>query len=336
MKPSREGKRFVLATVLIFVAALNTGNNLIYLILSMMLSIIILSVVILKVNMKRLKLGVAQGRPIFANSSADIDITLLNNKKVPSYSIKVSMSGGSSGDAYFPRVPGLSHVAKTISVFYPRRGKYGLGNIYFESGFPFIFFSKRIPAGVDGEVIVYPEIKDIDNVVPEIQAEKHEMFPGKIGKGDTFTIIREFRYGDDRRRIHWKASAKTAKLMVKEYAYEEPRSLTIILDNLTPLDNEVFEKAVSFAASVSARYLNEGFYVRLLTCRKLIPFGSGGEHLLKLLDVLALLEGQDSWECPVFSDAESPGLVLLILNSYHSPLKSLVPSIDMVIYAADL
>ena len=183
---------------------------------------------------------------------------------------------------------------------------------------------------------MYPEIREIDSIVPEIQTEKYGIFPGKIGKGDTFTIIREFRYGDDRRRIHWKASAKTAKLMVKEYAYEEPRSLTIILDNLTPYDDELFEKAVSFAASVSDRYLKEEFFVRLFTCRKLIPFGSGGEHLLKLLDVLALLEGEDSWESPVSSDAESPGLVMLILNSEHSQLSDLVPFSDTVIYAADL
>ncbi len=41
---------------------------------------------------------------------------------------------------------------------------------------------------------------------------------------------------DGRRRIHWKASAKTTKLMVKEYAAEEPQKLTVILDNLAPLD----------------------------------------------------------------------------------------------------
>jgi len=336
MKLSREGKRFVLATVLISGASLNTGNNLIYLILSMMFSIIILSIVILKVNIKGIKLGVLQEKPIFANSPADINITLSNKKKVPSYSVKVLMAEGSQGYAYFPKIPGLSHLSKTTSVFFPRRGKYGYNDIYFESSFPFIFFSERITAGVDGEVIVYPEIKEIDGIVPAIQNEKYETFQGKIGKSDSFSIIREFRYGDDYRNIHWKASAKTSKLMVKEYAYEEPRRITIILDNLRPYDNELFEKAVSFAASVSDRYLKDEFFVRLLTCRKIIPFGSGKEQLLRLLDVLALLEGQDSWECPVSFDLESPGLVMLILNSEHSQLCRLVPFSDTVIYAADL
>ena len=83
MKLSREGKRFFLAALLIGIAAFNTGNNLIYLILSMMLSILVLSVIVLRLNMKALVLRVAQNRPIFANSPSNIDVTLSNGKKLP-------------------------------------------------------------------------------------------------------------------------------------------------------------------------------------------------------------------------------------------------------------
>ena len=57
MRPTKEGKRFLLATLLIAVAAFNTGNNLIFLILAMMLSMILLSVVILRYNLKGLTLA---------------------------------------------------------------------------------------------------------------------------------------------------------------------------------------------------------------------------------------------------------------------------------------
>ena len=335
MRSSREGKRFFLATVLIVVASLNTGNNLIYLILSMMLSIGVLSVVILGLNMRGLTLSVFQSQPVFANSPADIDITISNAKKIPSYSVRVLLPQQNGGDAYFPEIPGRSHLSKSAPVLYSRRGRYGHGDIFFESSFPFIFLSKRVSSRSDREVIVYPEIKKIDGIIPESALDECETCPPKFGRGDTLAMIREFRYGDDWRRIHWKASAKTAKLMVKEYAGEELQNLTVILDNLSPPDPALFEKAISFAASVSDRFLQEGFLVRLLTCRKLMPFGSGREHLFKILGLLALIEGQDSWECQLSDDAESSGFVILILNE-NSPLQRLIPISDMVVYAANL
>jgi uncharacterized protein (DUF58 family) len=122
--------------------------------------------------------------------------------------------------------------------------------------------------------------------------------------------------------------------MVMEYAAEEPRKLTIILDNLMPYDSELFEKAVSFAASISDRFLSEGYFVRLLTCGKVVPFGSGREHLFKILDVLAVIDGKDSWDCHVSGEPE--GSSILILNSEYSVLTRYMPASDMVIYAADL
>jgi uncharacterized protein (DUF58 family) len=335
MKLSREGKRFFLAALLIGIAAFNTGNNLIYLILSMMLSILLLSVLLLRLNVKSLVLRVAQNQPIFVNSPSSVDVTLSNRKKLPAYSLRVSLSDRNRGTVHFPEIPGSSEVSDTVPVIYGRRGVYGYVDLFIESSFPFIFFLKRLLCKVDNQIIVYPEIKDIAEVIPDTAVEGYAL-PAGIRRGEELSMIREFRYGDDWRRIHWKASAKSAKLMVTEYSSEEPRKLTVILDNLMPYDGGTFERAVSLAASVSDRFLKEGFFVRLLTCRKVIPFGSGGEHLFKILDVLALIEGQASWECPLSFGEEPQGLVMLILASEHSRLNSLTAVSDLVIYATNL
>ena len=70
MKFTREGKRFFLATALIAVAAVNTGNNLIYLILSLMLSFTTLSYIILRINLSSLLLEVSFSGPVFAGEPA--------------------------------------------------------------------------------------------------------------------------------------------------------------------------------------------------------------------------------------------------------------------------
>src|SRR4030042_4431225 len=137
MKLSREGKRFLLATALIAVAALNTGNNLIYLILSMMFSILVLSVLILRGNMNGLELRVYQLQPVFANGPADMNMTISNKKRlIPSYSIKVLMPEGIKGGTFFPKISVLSDGVKTVPVVYNKRGIYKYGDFLFRSSFP--------------------------------------------------------------------------------------------------------------------------------------------------------------------------------------------------------
>jgi len=335
MKLTREGKRFLIATVLIGFAAFNTANNLIYLVFSMMLSILFLSLVILKWNFKGLSLKVSHKKPLFAKRISHMNIALVNDKKhIPSYSIRVLMPEKVDGYVYFPEIPMVSETEQDVPVFYERRGIYRYGDFFIESSFPFLFFQKRFPCACEGEVIVYPEIKELDTGIPDMVKNWHDSSPTQIGKGDEFSMIREFGYGDDWRRIHWKASAKAAQFMVKEYAAYEPKKLTIILDNLKPHDKETFEKAVSLTASMTGRFLNEGYFIRLLTCRKMIPFGNSRDHLFKILDVLAGIEGQDTWECPISDEHE--GVHVMILSSEGSPLSRFMASTDRVIYAATL
>jgi len=335
MKFTREGKRFFIATVLIAFAAFNTANNLIYLVFSMMLSILFLSIVILKWNLRGLTLKISHDKPLFANRISHMKIALANDKKyVASYSVRVLMPEKVDGKVYIPKVSFLSETEQDIPVRYERRGIYRYGDFIIESSFPFLFFRKRFHCRCEGEVVVYPEIKELDTGISELVNNRYEPSQTRIGKSDEFSTIREFRYGDDWRGIHWKASAKSAQFMVKEYASYEPKKITILLDNLKPLHEASFEKAVSLAASMTDRFLNEGYFVRLLTCRKMIPFGNRRDHLFKVLDVLAGVEGQDVWECPVSVDDE--GVHMVILSSEGSRLRRLITGNAMVIYASTL
>ena len=93
MKSTKEGKRFFLAAFMIALAAFNTGNNLIYLILSMMLAIFFLSIIVLKINMRKLVLKVHQDNPVYADTPASIAVTMANKKRIASRSVKVMSSG---------------------------------------------------------------------------------------------------------------------------------------------------------------------------------------------------------------------------------------------------
>jgi uncharacterized protein (DUF58 family) len=335
VKPTKEGKRFILATLLIVMAAVNTGNNLIYLILAMMFSILLIAVVVLSLNLKNLIPSISVVQPVFAKSRSILKVSLLNRKmSIPSYSIHINPPDGIKGHSIIPHVISSSQVSVDMDVVFEKRGIYSFGDFSLESSFPFILFNKKIRSHVGGDITVYPEIKEVDGLIPDLISSEYDSTVVRRGPGEEFMMIREFRYGDSIRKIQWKTSAKSGKLMVKETGIDEPRLFTIILDNIKPLDKDSFEKAVSFAASLAERFIRIGFFVRLITCKKLIPFGSGTEHLFKILDVLALIGEEDTWECPMMHEMQGTGV--LILKSADSSLIKAVPMCSMVVYAADL
>ncbi len=336
MRPTKEGKKFLLAIALIAVAAVNTGNNLIYLVLSLMLSVIVISVVGLRLNLRGLSLDASIEGPVFAKEEAIPNLSLTNKKRLlPSYSLRVELPPGMKGKGFIPYARPSATTEGGVKALFEKRGVYRLENLFVESGFPFIFFTRRLRIRAKGEVVVYPEVKEID-IAPALSAGDYRGHARRPGDGGEMLFIREFRYGDDLKRINWKATAKADKFMVKEFAMDEPKSLTIILDSANPPGGEVFEKAVSFAASASVKFIEEGFFVRLLTCRDAQAFGSGPELLTRLLYSLALVKEQDTWECPNIAGATCPGGTLLILKSESSALRRLSPDCDMVVYASSL
>jgi uncharacterized protein (DUF58 family) len=348
MKTTREGRRFILAALLIAIAAVNTGNNLIYLILSLMFSVAVLAVLLLKVNLWGLTMEVSFEEPVFAGETAYAAVIIRNGKRfIPSYSLRITADGALS-PVYCGVMPPGGTLEKVVRLRFDKRGMRGHKDFFIESGFPFILLSSRRAAGVSGEILVYPALMETGDLI--------ETSPGASGagalmrglSGDEIYSIREYRYGDDRRSIHWKASAKTAGLMVKEYAEGEYRRATIVVDNLSMSrevlsgrdraggeirSSEIFEKVVSVAGSLARDLLDEGYLVRLMSCRKVVPFGAGRGHLFRILDILAVLEEEPSWDSPEPGGEDS---FVFVLKSRGSPSSLLNHSSGTVIYADSL
>jgi uncharacterized protein (DUF58 family) len=75
-------------------------------------------------------------------------------------------------------------------------------------------------------------------------------FAGRIGDAEEFVSLRDYRSGDTPRRIHWKAWARTGRLVVKEYQDEFFVRHALLLDTFPAGDAAHFEAAVSLAASL--------------------------------------------------------------------------------------
>jgi uncharacterized protein (DUF58 family) len=348
MRITREGKRFIVASFLIAFAALNTGNNLIYLILSLMLAIILLSAVLLESNLYGLSLKVGVISPMFAGEKVSSRIEVRNSKhRLPTYSVSVG-SSVMTGPVYLPFISAGEGAAAEAELIFLKRGLYRFEDFSVTSGFPFILFGRSMPLRASGEVIVYPALRAIDNMWEEPHADEGGEAAKAVWGGDDIYALREYRDGDDWRRIHWKASAKASDLLVMEYAEHTLKKATILLDNLSasgvgvgrkkkaaaPTLDERFEKMVSLTGSLANYFLERGYVVRVVSCKKVIPFGSGDEHLFKILDVLAVVTEEEEWDSPLSLKRE--GVFVSILRSRSSSLKGYAVLSDRVIYADTL
>jgi len=333
MKLTREGKRFLLAAVLVAVAAINTGNNLIYLILSLMFSFLVLSYLILSLNLAMLVLEVSLAGPVYAGEQVCIELQVHNKKRIPVYSVIIE-AAHESAPVYCGEISGYGVFKDRMTMVFRRRGLFGYRDFSVQSGFPFILFRKSVSVKISGQILVYPKLLDVREMIEVIEGRQEEGMVAVRGRGDEVYALRAFQYGDDWRRIHWKASARQDGFLIREYAEYASQNITILLDNLLPNDDIHFETAVSAAASLVKEYLETGHSVRFIAVGKTIPFGSGQEHFRSILNALAVIT-QEEGDADL-SGIWDEGFSIAIMKSSRSGRRAEAASADMVIYADTL
>jgi uncharacterized protein (DUF58 family) len=118
-------------------------------------------------------------------------------------------------------------------------------------------------------------------------------FAGHIGDAEEFVSLRDYRAGDTPRRIHWKAWARTGRLVIKEYQDEFFVRHALLLDTFPDRDTTAFEAAVSLAASlVMMPRSNESLLDLMFVENRTYTFtqGRGLGAPAELLRVLATVE----------------------------------------------
>jgi len=118
-------------------------------------------------------------------------------------------------------------------------------------------------------------------------------FAGHIGDAEEFVSLRDYRSGDTPRRIHWKAWARTGRLVIKEYQDEFFVRHALLLDTFPDRDTPAFEAAVSLAASlVMMPRSNESLLDLMFVENRTYTFtqGRGLGAPAELLRVLATVE----------------------------------------------
>jgi uncharacterized protein (DUF58 family) len=172
-----------------------------------------------------------------------------------------------------------------------RRGQMVVGPLSVRQQDPFgLFAASRVVGGTE-TVWVEPKIFPID-ARPSGRLRHLDGPTSDRSKGTmTFHSLREYTRGDDIRQVHWRSSARTGTLMVKEHVDTSLPSTVVVLD--TCADHYVgdgFEEAVDVAASVVAASLARNFRVRFVTAGGVnlnVRTGQRGQELRNLLSSIA-------------------------------------------------
>ncbi|MDH5640033.1 MAG: DUF58 domain-containing protein [Nitrospira sp.] len=320
-----EGVQFLLFTCAIGVAAINTGNNLFYLLLAMMLSIILISGIAAESCLRRLEFRRCLPELLFANEPVTATLMIKNRKsRLPSLSLRFfDVCEGRDLDRGLTvgqLQPGAGRLL-SYPIVSGKRGWLHLDGVRVTTSFPFGLFLKKAYYPVAGMTCVSPAIKPLsDTFLQDFLVAGQESSIHRRGYGNELYNLRLYQAGDDSRAIHWITTARTSQLIVRETEAEDQRRAAIYLSLFAPDTHDaIFEEAVTFTASLLHHLTLQGYRIQLTAGSFRSLFGQGETHLLDLLRALALCErrapmGQLSSEIDLSmetDDGNSGGLIVV-------------------------
>jgi uncharacterized protein (DUF58 family) len=303
---TREGIVYVSVLLLMGLAALNTGNNLLFLILSAMLAVLLMSGVLSTIVLTGNDIEIELPEQIFAGQPALAAVTLHNRKEtLPSFSLRVDADATKAGQpvfrdpVYFPYVSRSSHARQQVELLFPRRGLYRQDTFVLRTRFPFGFLEKwrRVESPV--EALVYPAVEPTEEfyeILPMVSGEIESLHRGR---GHDLYAIRDYQSADSARHVDWKATARTGDLKVREFAREDERQVVLVFDPLvfpavgengpSPRQLEAFERGVKLAACLAWHFYELDAEIEFRTDRLVAPMARASDNIWATLRDLALV-----------------------------------------------
>lgn len=183
--------------------------------------------------------------------------------------------------------------------FVPRlRGEYPVGPLVAIAGDPFGLTRRRHVLLAPGSLIVHPSTEQVFDRVLSREWEDPPVRP-PISKpwptGFEFYGMRDYVTGDDPRRIVWRASARTGRILVRESEQGITDRVTLIIDTDARTHSagdisETFEVAVRTVASLARLHMRQGFVVSIGSNAGRVAAGLRGQRqIVQMLDHMARL-----------------------------------------------
>ena len=178
----------------------------------------------------------------------------------------------------------------------PRRGHYEVGPLTLTSTDPFGLARLASAAAPKASILVHPRIEPL--ALPRDFGDRRSLAVSALrqpigAQGEDFYTLREYNEGDDLRKVHWPATAKRGRYMIRQEETPWHTRATVVFDDRAPAhdgigDASSFERVVEATASIVDLYHRSGYTYRL-TGATAAGFGpaKGSPHFNRALDLLA-------------------------------------------------
>jgi uncharacterized protein (DUF58 family) len=337
-KITREGWIYIGGIIIVALAALNTGNNLLFLILASLIAIILMSGILSSITLSGIEMRLELPENIFAGQAVRAQVELENEKlTLPSFSLRVEAAITKKSPAialletpvYFPYVPKRESVRQNVPITFARRGAYRQDAFRIVTRFPFGFLQKARRVELQAEALVYPSVepsRDFVEILPALQGALESL---SKGGGHDLYALRGYVPTDSARHVHWKASARSGSLMVREFTREDDCRVLLVLDPhvsdpITGLNaaqsadaSERFERAVTLCASVAWHFFERNAQLQFRSAGLETSMATAEENIFSILRHLALAQplAPDPKHELLNDLAASPGLFKVIVTS---------------------
>ncbi|HEV8436634.1 MAG TPA: DUF58 domain-containing protein [Methylomirabilota bacterium] len=291
--PTRDGWWCLFVVMGLGVAAINTGNNLLYLLVSLLLSLIIVSGILSEQSMRGLALTAVEPDEIYAGRPALFGAVISNRKRwLTSYSVTIEFLSAAAAPRflYLPRLEAGAERLVTWEDTLARRGRHPLAGVRLTTRFPFGLFLKAGRSILTSEAIVYPAVRPVSPELVRQLGTAGDKATRRRGRGADLYNLRAYRVGDDPRLIHWRSSAKTQTLTVRELEAETTEDTRVVLTGGASGHGAALEAGLSAAASLCSYLIRAGAGVELVGHGVHVHLGRGKNQLRRALTALALYE----------------------------------------------
>ncbi len=277
---TRGGYVYIFLTIVISVGAVNTGNNLLYLVSSLMLSLMLVSGLSSLANLVGVGVEVRLPQEVFAGIPAPVEVKLTRKNRVfPSVLVGLGLDESRTRGLFLP--PGGASAAR-LWITFGSRGIHRLSHLELYSGFPFGFFVRTRYFSLEKEVVVFPSPVSTALFTSGEAGRGEVSAVERRGAGDEVLDLRGYRPGDPVKQMDWKATARRGGPVVREMASLAGEEVEVVLSGDAP------EEDLGKATYLVVEGLKRGFKVGLVLGEKRFPPGMGQDHRRRLLTALAV------------------------------------------------
>jgi len=263
-----EGIVFLVIMSVMFIGAMLGRQNMLLLVFSLMAGAFVANGFISFNLLRHLNLKRQLPSLITAGDPVNFYIEVSNNKMMTVWVLTVTDSIVNENESLrasvvFTRVPRYGKKLGQYRVQLMQRGRYQIGPVVFSTRFPLGIVERSALVHSTEEVIVCPRPGTLLVSRQSLRSQDQLVMRNTSRVGaydDEFHRIREYRYGDNPKAIHWRSSARRNELMVKEFHESRDENLMILLDLWQPQypeteQLECVETAISFATTIIKDHL---------------------------------------------------------------------------------